>query len=184
MTEPVDRESLWKIDDSMSMGLPGRDDVVVVRGKGTHIWDASGRRYTNLFSGISVVNVGHSHPMITKTVAAQARRYMQRLVQNSARRGEQMMRLLRESAERHNQMGEIRGKGLIIGVELAKDTEKTPAQKEASAVKMEMQKRGYLNGVGGIYRNVLRIQPPLIITAEEVDSATKALDQSIAAVFT
>jgi 4-aminobutyrate aminotransferase len=432
----VDTGSLLKLDDSMSMGLPARDDIVIAKARGTKIWDASGKRYTDLFAGISVANVGHSHPTVVKAVASQARRYMhvsnyyhndvipllakrlvqlapgnlrrcffansgaeavegavklakkrawnnrkngsvvvafqgsfhgrlalsltltgqhkykanlgnfanypgvvhlpppyffryggnatesefgtrcadqvreaidlylpgdiagliiepifgeggiivppsnflpaiqrickersiafiadevqtgmgrtgkmlacdhwnikpdimalakavggglplaailsteecasalepgdffstfggnplcaaaglaslevlrkERLVQNSARRGQQMMKLLHEGTKSDPKVGEIRGKGLMIGVELVRDGKKTPADKEATAIKMEMKRRGYLIGVGGIHRNVLRVQPPLVITAEEVESSARALNSSIAMAF-
>ncbi len=70
------REALLKLDESTSMGLPSRDDVVVVRARGTKVWDASGKRYTDLFSGIAVANVGHTHVDVARAVSAQARRYM------------------------------------------------------------------------------------------------------------
>jgi 4-aminobutyrate aminotransferase-like enzyme len=107
----------------------------------------------------------------------------ERLVQNSARRGAQMMKLLREGTKSDAHVGEIRGRGLMIGVELVRDGKKAPADKEAAAIKTEMRRRGYLIGVGGIHRNVLRVQPPLVITAEEVELASKALSSSIAMAF-
>lgn len=432
----MDRESLKRLDDSMSMGLPAKEDIVVSRAKGMHIWDASGKRYTDLFAGIAVSNIGHGHPAIAKAVSSQIRRYMhisnmyyndvepmlakslirlapgklgrcffansgaeavegavklakkrgagtkgggsvivafqgsfhgrlglsltltgqhkykanlgnfanypgvvhvpppyhfryggglgelefgkrcaeqvrevldlytpgdvagliiepvmgeggiivppdnflpalqricnergvafiadevqsgmgrtgkmfasehwnlspdimtlakavggglplsailateevarklepgdhfstfggnpvccaaglaslevmkqEGIVLNSKRRGEQMTKLLREYSSKHFQMGEVRGRGLMIGVELVRDEAKTPAQKEAATAKLEMRKHGFIIGVGGIHRNVLRIQPPLIITAEEVVAAASALERSIAAAF-
>ncbi|MDA4125053.1 MAG: aspartate aminotransferase family protein [Thaumarchaeota archaeon] len=107
----------------------------------------------------------------------------ERLVLNSARRGSQIMKLLGEVATKRVQVGEVRGKGLMIGVELVTDSKKTPAKKQAAAVKAEMMKRGFLIGVGGIHKNVLRVQPPLLITANEIVSAAGALDASIAAAF-
>jgi 4-aminobutyrate aminotransferase-like enzyme len=105
------------------------------------------------------------------------------LVQNSAKRGGQMMRELRELIGGVPQVGEVRGRGLMIGIELVKDDKKTPAQKEAQLVRGEMKKRGFLIGVGGIHRNVLRVQPPLIITAEEVAAAARAMGESVRAAF-
>lgn len=106
----------------------------------------------------------------------------ERLVQNSASRGTQLTKLLGESAAKLPQMGEVRGKGLMVGVELVKEG-KSPASQEAAAVRGEMMKRGYLIGVGGILKNVLRIQPPLVISSEEVSSAAEALESSIIASF-
>ncbi len=107
----------------------------------------------------------------------------ERLVQNSARRGAQLMKILGEFAEKGGGIGEVRGKGLMIGIELVKDSHKIPAQKEAAEVKAEMLRRGFLVGVGGIHKNVVRIQPPLIITEGEVDSAAAALEKSLASAF-
>ncbi len=105
------------------------------------------------------------------------------LVLNSARRGSQMMKLLNETARKLPQMGEVRGRGLMIGIELVTDSKKTPAQKQAVTVKAEMLTRGYLVGVGGIYRNVIRVQPPLVITSEEIVDAAEALEKSIRSSF-
>lgn len=105
----------------------------------------------------------------------------ERLVQNSARRGTQLLKHLREASSKLPLVGDVRGLGLMVGVELVKDSKLSPAVKEASSVKAQMLKRGFLIGVGGIHRNVLRVQPPLVITTEEVDSAAIALSESIGA---
>jgi len=91
--------------------------------------------------------------------------------------------LKREAAKKLTQMGEVRGRGLMIGIELVGDSKKTPAQRQAATVKGEMLRRGYLVGVGGIHKNVIRIQPPLVITSEEIESAAEALEKSIRASF-
>jgi 4-aminobutyrate aminotransferase / (S)-3-amino-2-methylpropionate transaminase / 5-aminovalerate transaminase len=106
----------------------------------------------------------------------------ERLVQNSAARGKQMLKRLSEVEKASQLVGEVRGKGLMVGVELVLDSAKTPAQKEAAGVKAEMLRRGYLIGVGGIHRNVLRLQPPLVITSEEVEASVTALEKSLIAV--
>lgn len=107
----------------------------------------------------------------------------ERLVLNSASRGAQLMSLLKSHQARYPEIGEVRGKGLMVGIELVKNSKKTPAQKEAHAVKNEMLRRGFIVGVGGIHRNVIRIQPPLVITAEEIEAAADAIGKSIGAVF-
>jgi len=91
------------------------------------------------------------------------------------------MRVLSEIQEEQPLVGEVRGKGLMVGVEMVRDPAKTPAQKEAAIVKAEMLRRGYLIGLGGIHRNVLRLQPPLVITEQEVEASAAALGKSIAA---
>jgi 4-aminobutyrate aminotransferase-like enzyme len=73
-------------------------------------------------------------------------------------------------------IGDVRGRGLMIGLELVRDLKtKEPAVAEAKAVRAKMRERGILVGVGGIFGNVVRLQPPLSITHEECDRAASEL---------
>jgi 4-aminobutyrate aminotransferase/(S)-3-amino-2-methylpropionate transaminase len=76
-------------------------------------------------------------------------------------------------------IGDVRGKGLMIGVELVKDKSKTPAANEATVVRRNCLEKGLLIGVGGISGNVLRIQPPLVITDDQLDEAIAILEKSL-----
>jgi 4-aminobutyrate aminotransferase-like enzyme len=62
----------------------------------------------------------------------------------------------------------------MIGVELVKDEELTPATSEAEAIRDGLLRQGVLVGVGGVYGNVIRFQPPLIITRPQIDQAIAA----------
>jgi 4-aminobutyrate aminotransferase-like enzyme len=62
----------------------------------------------------------------------------------------------------------------MIGVELVKDEKLTPATTEAEAIRDTLLRNGVLVGVGGIYGNVIRFQPPLIITRQQIDQAITA----------
>ena len=100
------------------------------------------------------------------------------LVENSARRGEQLMKRFRDLQEKCRLIGDVRGQGLMIGLELVRDRKtKEPAAGEAKAARTAMRERGVLVGVGGVYANVLRFQPPLSITAEECDRAADVLEE-------
>jgi 4-aminobutyrate aminotransferase / (S)-3-amino-2-methylpropionate transaminase / 5-aminovalerate transaminase len=77
---------------------------------------------------------------------------------------------LRELAKTNPLIGEVRGLGLMIGVELIKDPRKTPASVEAEAIREHCFKNGMLIGVGG-GGNVIRFQPPLVITKQQIDQA-------------
>jgi 4-aminobutyrate aminotransferase-like enzyme len=82
-------------------------------------------------------------------------------------------------------IGEVRGIGLMQGMELVEDEtrgDRTPATKKVMAVFEETKKRGLLIGRGGLYGNTLRIGPPLVVTAAEVDEALGMLDESFAAI--
>jgi 4-aminobutyrate aminotransferase / (S)-3-amino-2-methylpropionate transaminase / 5-aminovalerate transaminase len=104
----------------------------------------------------------------------------ERLPEESARKGARAMSRLREMAERHSLIGDVRGLGLMIGVELVKDrTTKEPAAKEAAAVRGLARDAGVLIGVGGQGGNVVRIQPPLVIDDAALDRALDVVDQAL-----
>lgn len=103
------------------------------------------------------------------------------LVGKAGKLGDHAMKRLREMQARNQLIGEVRGKGLMIGVELVRDSKKAPADKEAASVKGTMKRRGFLIGTGGLYRNVLRVQPPLTIQPQELDSALDELDSALRA---
>ena len=76
-------------------------------------------------------------------------------------------------------MGDVRGKGLMIGIELVKDNLKTPAADEAKAIQRSCLKKGLLVGIGGVMANVLRIQPPLVITDKQLEEVIAIIEESI-----
>ena len=76
-------------------------------------------------------------------------------------------------------IGEIRGMGLMIGIELVSDEKKTPAPSEAEIVREHCLANGVLVGVGGVYGNVVRIQPPLVISREQIDRAVDVVTAGI-----
>ncbi|HTS01779.1 MAG TPA: aspartate aminotransferase family protein [Thermoanaerobaculia bacterium] len=80
-------------------------------------------------------------------------------------------------------IGDVRGMGLMQGVELVADEtvqDRTPAPEKAVRLFEETKRRGLLIGKGGLYGNVIRISPPLIVSAADVDEALKILDESLA----
>jgi 4-aminobutyrate aminotransferase-like enzyme len=88
--------------------------------------------------------------------------------------GSYAIKKLRELGKENPVIGEVRGAGLMIGVELVRDEKLTPANTEAEAVRDSLLKQGVLVGVGGVYGNVVRFQPPLIISKEQIDRALTA----------
>jgi 4-aminobutyrate aminotransferase len=100
------------------------------------------------------------------------------LVKNAARMGEFLMTRFRALQERCPLIGEVRGRGLMIGLELVRDRKtKEPASDEAKAARAAMRERGILVGVGGVLGNVVRVQPPLSITEEECDHVASVLEE-------
>ncbi len=100
----------------------------------------------------------------------------------AAETGEYAMKKLREIQKQNPLIGEVRGLGLMIGVELVRDEKLTPANTEAEAVRDALLRQGVLVGVGGVYGNVVRFQPPLIITREQIDRAIDAFSTALATV--
>jgi alanine-glyoxylate transaminase/(R)-3-amino-2-methylpropionate-pyruvate transaminase len=87
---------------------------------------------------------------------------------------------MRELMTRHPLIGDVRGRGLLLGMELVRDrVTKEPATVETTEVWELAREMGVLIGKGGIDGNVLRIKPPLCITAADVDFALDVLDRAL-----
>ena len=107
----------------------------------------------------------------------------EKLSENALKMGEYFMKRLQDLATKRRLIGDVRGRGLMIGIELVKDrTSKVAAVEETTHIRSEMRKRGVLVGKGGILGNVLRIQPPLVITEEQAQIAIDALDSSLSSI--
>lgn len=103
------------------------------------------------------------------------------LVAKAEKLGEHVMKQLREMQDKNQLIGDVRGKGLMIGVELVRDSGKTPADREAAAAKEKLKQQGFLVGTGGLYKNVLRLEPPLVIQEKELDGALDAIESVLRA---
>ncbi|MEM2780448.1 MAG: aspartate aminotransferase family protein [Candidatus Aenigmatarchaeota archaeon] len=100
-------------------------------------------------------------------------------------KGEYMMRRLQELKEKYEIIGDVRGLGLMLGIEIIKDEiKKKPDKKKAVKIIWRAWENGLLMATYGKYGNVLRIAPPLVIEKEEIDKAIEILDISIKDVLT
>lgn len=87
---------------------------------------------------------------------------------------------LLELQERHPVIGDVRGMGLMVGVELVRDkATKEPAPEIANALLNGAKQRGLIIGKGGLDGNTMRISPPLIVTRDDVDNAVQILDAAL-----
>jgi 4-aminobutyrate aminotransferase len=100
---------------------------------------------------------------------------------NAAKLGNHLIAGLRDLGERYDIVGDVRGKGLMIGVELVESGGKDPSPPNAAAVLEETRERGLLVGKGGLHNNVIRLAPPMTLTDEEADEALEIMSASIAA---
>ena len=103
------------------------------------------------------------------------------LMKNAEVVGEHMLAGARALMEKHRIIGDVRGRGLMIGLELVRDREtKERATTERNAVVTEAFRRGLL--LLGAGPNAIRISPPLILTKAQADTALEILDQALATV--
>ncbi|MCW2641688.1 MAG: aminotransferase class [Dactylosporangium sp.] len=100
---------------------------------------------------------------------------------NAAKLGNRLLDGLRSVAATHPVVGDVRGKGLMIALELvAPDGAPNPAA--AAALLEETRERGLLVGKGGLYGNVIRLAPPMSLTQDEAEEALGILTQAVEAV--
>jgi 4-aminobutyrate aminotransferase-like enzyme len=102
-----------------------------------------------------------------------------KLPEKAAEKGAYMIKRLKEMQDEYSIIGDVRGKGLMIGVELVKDRKKTPAKEETGRIRDAAREKGLLIGSGGVKGCVLRIQPPLVIEKNQMDEALSILETVI-----
>jgi 4-aminobutyrate aminotransferase-like enzyme len=100
---------------------------------------------------------------------------------NAARVGAELLSGLSELARRHPLIGDVRGAGLFLGVELVNDrTTLAPATQQASYIKDRLRERRILLGTEGPYDNVLKIRPPMTFDAAAASRLLEMLDETLA----
>jgi 4-aminobutyrate aminotransferase len=102
------------------------------------------------------------------------------LIENSAKVGEYLQNKLKGLMEKHPSIGDVRGLGMMVGVEFVEDREtRRPAPELRDRVEMECYKRGLI--ILGAGANTIRWSPPLVLTEENVDVAIEIFDEAITA---
>jgi 4-aminobutyrate aminotransferase len=104
------------------------------------------------------------------------------LLANAARQGERLLAGIIEAAEGHGCVAEVRGRGLMIGIEFAQGPEMTPRPDLAKGLLHEAYERRLLLLSCGTYGQVVRVIPPLVTTDAEVETAIGVIGESLAAV--
>ena len=132
-----------------------------------------GKMYFNTFGG---------DPMQT----AQASATMdvieeENLIANARAMGDRLRDGLEHLMNQHPLVGDVRGRGLLLGMELVKDRKtKAYASEEAARFMDKCKDKGVLVGKGGLFGNVIRLAPPLTINAEQIDLMLDVFDQALA----
>lgn len=132
----------------------------------------AGKLFFNTFAGNPVVSAGGR-----AVLRAIDKDHLQA---NSLHVGDVLLKRLRSLQEKHSVIGDVRGAGLMTGVELVKDRQsKEPASSEAAEVFEKCKDLGLLLGKGGLAGNVFRIKPPMCCTAEDAHFIVDVLDYSL-----
>jgi len=99
---------------------------------------------------------------------------------NAARIGGRLKTGFHALARKHDVIGDVRGLGLMLGIELVKDrTTKAPAKEACVEVFETCRELGLLIGKGGLHGNVLRIKPPMCLTEADADFMLHVLDEAL-----
>lgn len=100
------------------------------------------------------------------------------LVSRAESMGKMLKQRLLKLQDRHSIIGDVRGKGLMLGAELVRE-DKVPATEDTDRILESLKNAGVLAGKTGAGRNVLTLQPPLIIEEEDIDRLTEALENAL-----
>ena len=103
----------------------------------------------------------------------------EKLQKNSLKIGERILTGLNRLKEKHNLIGDVRGKGLMLGIELVKDRQsKEPAREECAQVVETCKEMGLLLGKGGLWGQTIRFSPPMCLHEQDADFLLEVLDQA------
>jgi 4-aminobutyrate aminotransferase-like enzyme len=104
----------------------------------------------------------------------------ERIADNAAEVGEYLLERLQKFYDERAFVGDVRGKGLFVGIEIVEDKEsKRPNADLAKKIKNGLKEKGILTAVTGVHACVLRLTPPLTITKDHADQFIQALDQTL-----
>jgi 4-aminobutyrate aminotransferase len=136
----------------------------------------------SLMDGVAANSISTfgGNPLSCAGALANLRYLLEHDLQANARKiGEQLLAGLRALAATLPMIGDVRGKGLMIGVELVRPGTRDPDAGAATRVLEAARARGVLVGKGGLHGNVLRVAPPMTITVEEAEEALVALSGAL-----
>ncbi|HEX6512044.1 MAG TPA: aspartate aminotransferase family protein [Chloroflexota bacterium] len=122
------------------------------------------------------------NPLSSAAALATLRYLLDHDLQSNAQQvGTHLLERLRQLQGRFGCVGEVRGKGLMIGIEIIQP-DGSPAAAKTTAIQEAAKRRGLLLGKGGLYGNCFRIAPPLCLTSDEANRGADIIAASIAEV--
>jgi len=131
----------------------------------------NGMEYFNSFGGNSVsCAVGQAVLDVIKDESLQ---------DHALKVGDYLLEQLQQLKQHHDIIGDVRGRGLFIGIELNRDEDLTPADTEAHNIINRMKEKGVLLSTDGPDHNVIKIKPPIVFNKENADELVKKLDETM-----
>jgi 4-aminobutyrate aminotransferase-like enzyme len=164
------------VPDMVTMGKPMGNghplSAIVTRRELTESFGRRGR-YFNTFGGNPV---SCAAGLAVLDVIQQ-----ENLQQNALRVGQHLVDGIRLLAKKHEGIGDVRGTGLFLAVELVSDRKaRTPAPDLASWIVNDLRDRGVLTGSIGPDKNILKLRPPMVLSLEDADFMLETLRESLA----
>lgn len=160
------------VPDAVTLGKP--------LGGGLPLSAVVGRRELLDQSQLAVLTLGGSPVPAAGGLAVIATLAEEDLITNARDRGKQIMEALNALKGRHPLIGDVRGRGLLIGVELVEDAQTmAPAARDSARVAYRCFELGLLVIYCGMSANVLEMTPPLTITSEDVDEMLEIFDAAL-----
>ena len=137
----------------------------------------------NAFTGLSLSTFGGNPISMAAVDVTMDVMERENTPKRSAERGRQLRDALEEFKKRFAFIGDVRGMGLMQGIELVEDRKtKEPSPKKTTALLEAAKQQGLLIGKGGLYGNVLRIAPSMLISKADIDDGCKRLERALAEV--
>ena len=130
------------------------------------------------FTGLTISTFGGNPVSMAAALATIEVMEEENLAANAYEVGQYLRDGLEDLGDKYSSIGDVRGMGLMQACEFVKE-DKIPDSALVRKLFEEMKKQGVLIGKGGLYGNVVRISPPLIVTKSEVDDFIKAMDKAM-----
>lgn len=133
--------------------------------------------------GANSISTFGGNPLVSAGALANLKYLLKHDLQgNALKQGTRLFENLLPVTEETPWILEMRGKGLMLGIETVLPGSMEPDSGRAAQMLEECRERGLLLGKGGLYGNVLRIAPPMTVTEEEIDVATRIITESVSAI--
>jgi len=141
-------------------------------------WTITTPEVAEAFTGLTISTFGGNPVSMSAAMGTLEVIEEESLIDNAEKVGTQLMGGLEELKQTYSMVGDVRGKGLMIGVEFVHEN-KRPAPDLTLAFMEATKKRGLLLGKGGLYGNVIRVVPGLNITSADAAEALKIMQESL-----